>query len=662
MSRTAIRGKSVAVVVTLALALATALLGSAARGDDDYESRCTYTYSAWSACQANGTQTRTVLSVSPQGCAGRPVLTRSCRNVPPPSSCTYSYSAWSACQSDNTETRTVVSATPTGCRGTPVLTQSCIYVPPSSTAFKVFANNDLGMHCVDRSFAVFSILPPYNVVDAQVVALQSSGPPVVLDQTAADVRYAPVADATGSVNSTSPGKTDFWEYVLPLYGLALSQGQGLQGMWMPADAPNQAATTLTWDASLGLFKAPGIPIFPIDDAGQVNRYPLLRFSAYDKTGQTLGSTDVVLPVSEETSCQNCHATGNVAAPAGTLSWSTDPDLEAQARRNVLILHNARIGTNLQPPVLCATCHYSRALDLAGSGPSVQQTGNATMSSAMHAFHSAQMAASGLSDAPVPVGGTVPIPTQQACYQCHPGATTQCLRGAMTAVVDCQNCHGDMAAVGGLTPLVAGGSIDGLNDGNPRRPWLDLPRCQSCHANDAVAKTAIVNPPPLEPDGLRFSAAFRPTDASASPILATNTRFAEEAGKLYRKSKGHGGISCEGCHGSTHAIWAANANDNVAATELQGHAGTIAECSACHQSPPSNGLGGPHGMHPVGSSWVSAHPNIAERGTSACQPCHGTDYRGTVLSRMLATRTVAGRTLTAGTVVGCYTCHNGPSGG
>jgi len=63
--------------------------------------------------------------------------------------------------------------------------------------------------------------------------------------------------------------------------------------------------------------------------------------------------------------------------------------------------------------------------------------------------------------------------------------------------------------------------------------------------------------------------------------------------------------------------------------------------ACHQSPPSNGLGGPHGMHPVGSSWVSAHPNYAERRQSSCQPCHGTDYRGTVLSRMFATRTLAG---------------------
>ena len=33
----------------------------------------------------------------------------------------------------------------------------------------------MGMHCLDKSFAVFSIRPPFNVVDAQVVGLRSKG-------------------------------------------------------------------------------------------------------------------------------------------------------------------------------------------------------------------------------------------------------------------------------------------------------------------------------------------------------------------------------------------------------------------------------------------------------------------------------------------------------
>ncbi len=583
------------------------------------------------------------------------------------SACTYTYGPWGSCQSDGTQSREVTSATPEGCTGTPVTTQSCTSAPPppvpvpTAPAFKVFANNDLGMHCVDSSFSVFSILPPYNVVDAQVVALQSSGKPILLDASQVDVRYSAIADATGSINSTSIGKSNFWQYALPLYGASLAPGQGLMGMWMPKDAPSLDGTTLQWNLGLGLFVAPGVPIFPVDDAGRTNRYPLMRFSAFDKSGKVLASTDVVLPVSEETSCQNCHATGKVAAPAGAQAWSTDPDLEAQARRNVLILHNVRNGTSLQAPVLCAACHYSPALDLTGAGPTAAQGAHRTMSSVMHAYHANKM--TGLSDAPVPVGGTVPSATTQSCYQCHPGATTQCLRGAMTTALDCQNCHGNMAAVGGQFPLLSGGSIDGTNDGKSRRPWLDVPRCQSCHASDATSKTTVSNSPPLAPDGLRFVNAFRNGDASASPLLATNRRFAEEPNKMFRKSKGHGGLACEACHGSTHAIWSGNPNDNVAANQLQGHSGTIGECSTCHQAPPTNGLGGPHGMHPVGAAWVDAHHSGTFASSSnlpTCQACHGVDYRGTVLSRMFATRTLAGRTLTAGTVVGCYTCHNGPN--
>jgi hypothetical protein len=44
---------------------------------------------------------------------------------PAPMACTYTYSDWSACQADNTQTRTVTASSPAGCTGTPVLTQAC---------------------------------------------------------------------------------------------------------------------------------------------------------------------------------------------------------------------------------------------------------------------------------------------------------------------------------------------------------------------------------------------------------------------------------------------------------------------------------------------------------------------------------------------------------
>lgn len=35
--------------------------------------------------------------------------------------------------------------------------------------YQVFAFNDLGMHCYDRDFSVFAILPPFHVLHSQVV-------------------------------------------------------------------------------------------------------------------------------------------------------------------------------------------------------------------------------------------------------------------------------------------------------------------------------------------------------------------------------------------------------------------------------------------------------------------------------------------------------------
>lgn len=543
----------------------------------------------------------------------------------------------------------------------------------STTTYKVLANNDLGMHCVDKDFSVFSILPPYNVINAQVVKNNATGKPTRLDASSVKLTYSAVADATGSVNSRSVGKTNFWQYANGLFGASLATGQGLHGLYMPGDAPSSAPPAFTWSPGETMFKAEGIPATPVDDRGQKNYYPLLRVSAYDKaTNKLLASVDTVMPVSDETTCSNCHKTGAAAAKEAGVPWASDGDLDIQSRKNILILHDRHQGTNLyaSQPVLCAGCHYSPALDLSGAGPSAQQKGHPLMSAVMHGFHSDKMLnANGqpLRDAPVAVGGTPPAPTEQSCYQCHPGANTKCLRGAMTDKLACQNCHGTMKAVGGAAPLMAGGSMDGTNDGKTRRPWTDEPRCQSCHTGDAASHLSGLAP--MAPDGIRFMNAFRTGDASASPILATNKRFAEEPNKAYRFSKGHGGIACEGCHGSTHAWWAnpvASANDNVQATQLQGHSGLIGECSTCHNASLASTVNGPHGMHPVGNTkWASNHEKFAGKNGANCTTCHGADLRGSVLSKAFADRTfkVEGRTKSVkkGQPIGCYTCHNGPSG-
>ena len=547
--------------------------------------------------------------------------------------------------------------------------------PPSPSAVvKIVASNDLGMHCVDADFSVFSILPPYNVVHAQVIATDATGNPAVLSDSQITLGYSPVADASGSINTHSVGKTNFWQYAKQIYGATLAPGEGLKGLYMPGDATSPAQTAFTWSGGDGVFKAEGVPIFPLDDAGQINRYPLMRLTATDKsTGQPLASLDVVLPVSEETTCSDCHATGGAATRAPGITWSTAANLEVQTRENVLLLHDARVGTTLMAakPVLCAGCHYSAALDLAGTGPAGNQVGHPTMSAAMHAYHADKMLASdgtALTDRWVTQGGPLPTPTQQACYACHPGRTTQCLRGAMTDALTCQNCHGDMKAVGGTSSLRAGGSIDGRNDGHPRRPWRDLPRCQSCHTGDAASHLTLVDASLMATDGIRTLVAFDTTDPAASARYAPGSHFAENTSTLYRFSKGHAGILCEGCHNSTHAIWPNPIdahNDNVASRSLQGHTGTIVECSACHTPgtlPLS--LGGPHGMHPVGDlRWAQGgHGDLADNSSSACAACHGTDFRGTALSKTATLRTWSTLgTFPKGRAVGCYDCHNGPGG-
>lgn len=479
-----------------------------------------------------------------------------------------------------------------------------------------------------------------------------------------DVRYGAATDALGSINSHSTGKTGFWLYANSLFGASLAAGEGLTGLFMPADDPqNRGAQPMTYNLAAAWFRAEGIPITPTDDGNRTNPYPLMEVSAHDKqTGQQIGSLKVVVPVATETDCQSCHRNGGVgSAPRGITS--PDTDLEVQSKRNILKLHDAVQGTTLQTstPVLCAGCHYSPALDLAGTGPAGSQVGNPTFSKVMHSYHG------GLTSAGLPL-----FPADiTACYSCHPGQITQCQRGAMrTGGMDCINCHGGMPAVGGDVPLLSGGSIDGTNDGRPRRPWKDLPRCQSCHSGDAQSNlTGTANVVPSN-SGIRLTQAYRTGDNSASPLLATNKRFAEQDNTLYRFSKGHGGIRCENCHGSTHAEWPIAddaSNDNVAAKALQGYPEKIIECRACHaQGSLPLTINGPHGLHNVNDGrWLDEnHGGFYNQNKAGCKACHGLDLLGTVLAAMPTARTFAiegGQVSYArGDRVACNRCHGRPA--
>ena len=538
---------------------------------------------------------------------------------------------------------------------------------------QVLAFNDLGMHCADLDYSTFVILPPFNVVHSQII--ERGDTPRILDAAQVNVSYRAVQDGSGSINTTSQNqagstqKTNFWDinpstqnsFVFDLFGLnppadeGLAFGQAMPGILNPYSANdpqpfNHYETTKKW------FAADGVPILPIDDAGQTNAYPLMRVSAsLPESGQTVASLDVVLPVASEADCQNCHALGEVGTSDNNPNYifpndPNDPnDVLQAAKHNILVLHDTKHGdeypTKLvdSTPLLCASCHYSAALDLEGTGPTNTLP---KMSEVMHSHHGELTDSTGT---PLfPTNGTL----EETCYQCHPGKVTKCLRGAMGgAGIECVDCHGSMLAVGRST----------------REPWIDEPRCESCHTGDAISNLGSI----------RLSQAWDGDIDIATPRVANNKRFAENPDTLYRNSLGHGGVACEGCHGSTHAIWPnalPSANDNLAAVQLQGHAGTITECSSCHTSLPLT-LNGPHGMHNVNSrTWNLEHEDFYERDPNACRACHGVNLEGTVLSRTAADRVYlrddedddddeggGAQTinLAKGTEVSCNLCHEKP---
>src|SRR5512139_553387 len=94
---------------------------------------------------------------------------------------------------------------------------------------QILSWNNLGMHCMDSDFSVFSILPPYNTIEAQLIV----GGRLVTNGTGYTVTYEAVADPDGSFNSTAMGKGNFYTYAGVLYGATPASETGLLGWAMP---------------------------------------------------------------------------------------------------------------------------------------------------------------------------------------------------------------------------------------------------------------------------------------------------------------------------------------------------------------------------------------------------------------------------------------------
>ena len=515
--------------------------------------------------------------------------------------------------------------------------------------YTLLAWNNLGMHCFDGvDYSIFSILPPLNTLLAQ---LQNKNGALVT--SGVNISYEAAADTRGSINSSSATKTNFWQYVQKLFGASVPPDMGLLGYPMASSTP----AAMKFNTARGWYEAPGIPITNHDDTNAKNEYPMVKVVARNTVGQVLATTNVVLPVSDELACSTCHtsnvgsnAAANAARPAA--GWVFDTDPLKDWKKNILRLHdekqsgNAVYAAALQSkgypngllnsanagtPVLCVACHVSNAYQV-DAGVATGSAGISSLTSALHSLHGKQID---------PGNGLAldNVNNRNTCYLCHPGSVTQCLRGAMSGpATQCQSCHGNMSKVGEPT----------------RQGWLNEPTCQACHNNSKRNPSAV--------------------DANGNPLLniadqtfATTPNQPSTGFNLYRFSTGHGGVKCEACHGATHAEYPSlEQNDNVQSIAVQGHAGTVQECTACHQTVPVTANGGPHGMHTIGNQWVSDHHDLigSAGGTSTCAYCHGPDFRGSPLSAVKTPKTfsVDGRSKSyaAGQQVSCYDCHNGPT--
>ncbi len=690
--------------------------------------------------------------------------------------------------------------------------------------FTILAANDLGMHCADQDYRIFSILPPYNVVNAQVLQ-KGASPKLMSPADGIRVTYKAVQsnyfrnfndpnrlpDLTNSMTTTgnnlpSVFKNNFWQTTVPsatgidkigykayesLYPTGiLSQFPSTPDLGLPAPeveelylgggsllakqsampGPNntpQDFNNYVQDLPFFIkfpfgykvtnfqrYTAEGIPMSPIDDAGNANPYPLMRVEARDSANKVLASVDTVLPVASEADCATCHTTQavcdidttntlvcddiantnypNANYPAVRTVNFIETAVQAQAvvgdtpeqkvinsaKINIVRLHDYKHGTSLagsqpdgtngatSPNVVCASCHYSPALDLAHLGPNddngKQQTRHISMSRAMHGVHGSLSSKDPLYADLFPImpppgpgrsQATAQRILQNTCYNCHPGKKAKCLRGAMGGSgTVCQDCHGQLTQVG--DDFSQGFPQSGFPAGadlTKRVPWASEPACDSCHVGDVLQAAQLKQSGKLldtvintvdshnNPDNLRLLMAYRLSDhkMNGGPdklklLKFPNSRFATTQA-LYRlsgsgngKNQGHQGLSCEGCHGSTHAIWPnknPNANDNKAAKDIQGHAGPIIECSSCHQGDLGITLDGPHGMHPVGNTRFAngGHEHLAENNGDACRACHGQNGQGSVLSRAATARVLSTEhgsvTVAKGQEITCTLCHS-----
>lgn len=287
-----------------------------------------------------------------------------------------------------------------------------------------------GMHHVTDAEPVLTLLPPGNVMVAQVLRRDPS--PAIMPE-GAQVQYSLDAAYAGGPNS------------------AIAEGS-------LAPAPNGAP----------YFLAGPIPVLPYPAEGRFEPYPVARAKALDAQGSVLVETGFVLPVSTEIGCRNCHTGPWKTADAGGISAAT--------AGNILNVHDRRNGTQLAEQaadnrtVVCRACHSG-----AGEQPN--------LSAALHGFHATMKLegaeACGLCHPSSEQGRTrfyrgYHAMWQLDCTRCHGPMTDHAI-----SLLRFEAEKGNKAASARLTQLQPA-LVGEARDIKPREPWANLPQCYGCH--------------------------------------------------------------------------------------------------------------------------------------------------------------------------------------
>ncbi len=337
------------------------------------------------------------------------------------------------------------------------------------------------------------------------------------------------------------------------------------------------------------------------------------------------------------------ATPRAARPAAqpAAGWVNDPDPERDYRLNILRLHDeqprppARVpggrarGVGYDPqralrrrstrrhadPLRRAATPPTRSRapaspgvpPLTAVGPRLPRRASSTRRPALHPRRLRQP----LRLLPLPPRLRDPLPARRDGQR---GG-----RRRRRLAMQCQSCHGDMS------------------DGRRRRPHR-LARASR------PARTAT--PAPRSATAARSATPRRSTTAErarqpADDTFATNPDTPAAGFSLYRFSIGHGGLQCEACHGSTHAEFPVVARqrqrpERSTSRGTPGCSPSAPPATARRRARPAAARTACTRSARAGSTTTKTAAKVTQE---SCRACHGTDYRGTVLSRSQGDRTL-----------------------